>query len=108
MKETEQKFIEQLKPTYNSNNANGWNIERIKKAQKEYRKSDKGKESKRKASNKYKKSDKGKESDRKSCKKYNNQLCSYNGETITLNALSMRFWRRGLTNPTLEAKKYLI
>ena len=40
--------------------------------------------------------------------KYQNQLCCYNGETLTLNALSMRFKRRGLSNPMQEAKKYLI
>ena len=28
LKEKEQQFIETLKPTYNSNNANGWDIER--------------------------------------------------------------------------------
>lgn len=95
LKETEQKFIETLQPTYNNRNANGWNIERLK-------------ESKRKAKRKYYKSDKGKETKRKYNNKYNNQLCFYNGETLTLNALASRFRRRGLTNPTAEAKKYLI
>ena len=108
LKETEQKFIEILNPAYNQMNAKGLNIERCKETKKEYQKSDKGKESKRKASNKYKKSDKGKESNRKSCNKYNNQLCLYNNETITLNALSMRFERRGIPHPVIEAKKYLI
>ena len=41
-------------------------------------------------------------------KEYNNQLCLYNGETITLAALRSRFWRRGIEHPQLEAKKYLI
>ena len=108
LKETEQQFIERLKPTYNQMNAKGLNIERCKETKKEYQKSDKGKESKRKANNKYKKSDKGKESNRKSCNKYNNQLCLHNGETLTLNTLSMRFWRQGIPHPTAEAKKYLI
>lgn len=36
LKEAEQKLIEKFKPTYNSNNANGWNIERHNKYQKEY------------------------------------------------------------------------
>ena len=40
-------------------------------------------------------------------KEYDNQLCLYNGETITLNALSMRFRRKGIDHPTLEAKKYI-
>ena len=108
LKEKEQQFIETLNPTYNNINADGLNIERCKETKKEYQKSDKGKESHRKANNKYKKSDKGKESNRKSCNKYNNQLCLYNGQTITLNALSMRFKRMGIDHSTLEAKKYLI
>lgn len=48
----------------------------------------------------YRKSDKYKE--------YHNQLCSYNGETLTLSALSARFQRAGIEHPTLEAKKYMI
>ena len=91
LKETEQQFIEMLKPTYNSCNAKGLNIERCK-------------ESHRKYSEKYNKSDKRK----KSSNKYKNKLCCFNGQTITLNALSARFERQGIPHPTLEAKKYLI
>lgn len=40
-------------------------------------------------------------------KEYQNQLCLYNGETLTLCALSTRFRRRGIDQPTAEAKKYL-
>ena len=87
LKETEQQFIETLKPSYNQMNANGLNIERHKKYKKEYNKSDKRKESNR---------------------KYKNQLCFYNGQTITLCALRTRFERKGLSNPTVEAKKYLL
>ena len=82
LKETEQNFIEQYKPNYNQMNAKGLNVERYKEHKKEYMKE-------------YK-------------KEYNNQLCCYNGETLTLNALSIRFWRQDLSNPTQEAKKYLI
>ena len=78
LKETEQQFIETLNPTYNDRNANGLDIVRYKEAQ-------------RKADN-----------------KYYNQLCFYNGQTLTLGALKMRFRRKGLSNPTQEAKKYLI
>ena len=78
LKVIEQQFIETLKPTYNSNRANGWDIERYK----EYQKEDK--------------------------KKYNSQLCFYNNETLTLNALYKRFKRQGIINPTQEAKKYII
>ena len=95
LKEKEQEFIETLQPTYNNRRANGLDIERQKDYQKDYQKQ-------------YKKSDKYKESHRKSNNKYDNQLCFYNGETLTLAALSMRFKRQGLSNPTAEAKKYLI
>ena len=78
LKEKEQQFIETLKPAYNSNRANGWDIERQKETQ------------------------------RKACNKYQNQLCFYNGETLTIGALRMRFRRQGLSNPSAEAKKYLI
>ena len=82
LKEKEQQFIDLLKPTYNSNNAKGLDIDRKKEHQKEYQKE-------------YR-------------KKYYNQLCCYNNETLTLNALYSRFYRAGIEYPTLEAKKYLI
>ena len=41
-------------------------------------------------------------------KQYSNQLCSFNGETLTLAALSTRFRRAGIEHPTIEAKKYLV
>lgn len=93
-----------LKPTYNNYYAKGWDIERFKETRKEYgkeyRKTDKYKEYKKE----YNKSGKRK----KYLKEYNNQLCSYNGETLTLNALRKRFWSQGIDHPTLEAKRYLI
>ena len=86
LKKMEQQFIETLKPTYNDRKANGLDIERFKKCQKKYNKTDK----------------------RKKCqKKYQNQLCCYNGETLTLCALRERFKRKGISNPTTRAKKYL-
>ena len=91
LKEAEQKFIETLKPTYNNYRAKGFDVERRKKYQKEYNKSDKCKESHRKA-----------------VKEYDNQLCFYNGETLTLCALKTRFSKSGIDHPTLEAKKYLL
>ena len=103
LKETEQKFIETLKPTYNSNNANGLNIERRKDYQKEYQKE---------YHKEYQKADKYKEYQkeyhRKYDKEYQKQLCSYNGETLTLAALSQRFSRAGIEHPNIEAKKYLL
>ena len=91
LKETEQKFIELLKPTYNDRNAKGLDIERYKETHKESQKE-------------YQKTEKGKEY----IKEYNNQLCSYNGENLTLNVLSSRFYRAGIEHPTKEAKKYLL
>ena len=87
LKEKEQQFIETLKPTYNNNNAKGYNVERRKESIRKYNKSDKYKEYK---------------------KQYYNQLCLYNGQTLTFKALSMRFMRKGIDNPTAEAKKYLL
>ena len=104
LKETEQKFIEKLKPVYNSCNAKGWDFERYKESIRNYQKSDRYKESHKKSQNKYNKSDKCKKSKRK----YDNQLCFYNGETLTLNALRTRFRRKGIPHPTAEAKKYLL
>ena len=117
LKEMEQRFIEKLKPTYNSNNAKGWDIERYKEYQKEYKKTDKYKDYQKEYNKEYKKTDKYKEynkeyekSDKrkKYKKEYNNQLCSYKGETLTLCALSTRFRRAGIEHPVAEAKKYLI
>ena len=100
LKEAEQQFIEALKPTYNDINAKGLNVERKKEYNKEYQKTDKRK----KYQKEYRKTDKCKEYQ----KEYRNQLCSYNGQTLTLNALYQRFWRQGITHPTAEAKKYLL
>ena len=103
LKELEQQFIETLKPSYNNRNANGWDFERYKETNKEYQnkynKSDKGKEYHKQ----YNKSDKFKEYH----KQYYNQLCNYNGETLTLRALSLRFRRQGIDHPVIEAKKYI-
>lgn len=113
LKETEQQFIETLKPTYNDRNANGLDIERYK----EYEKSDKRKKTHRKASNKYYESHKEqrkqyreshKEQILKQRKQYNNQLCYFNNEVLTLQTLSMRFYRADISHPAQEAKKYLI
>ena len=91
LKEMEQQFIEMLKPTYNDRNADGFDIERYKEWQEEYRKTDKCKSYQKQYQ-----------------LEYENQICSYNGETLTLHALYMRFQRAGISHPTAEAKKYLI
>ena len=78
LKSTEQELIEYLKPTYNDRMAKGWDVERYKEPR------------------------------RKAIKKYYDRLCSYNGETLTLNALRIRFIKAGIEHPTVEATKYLI
>ena len=41
-------------------------------------------------------------------KQYRNQQCLYKNELLSLNALRIRFYKKGIKNPTQEAKKYLI
>lgn len=78
--------------------------DKFKEYQREYQKSEKFKEYQKE----YYKSERGKESLKKAQNKYQSQLCSYNGQTLTLCALSKRFQRAGITHPTKEAKKYLV
>ena len=113
MKEKEQQFIETLKPTYNNYNANGFDVERYKESQKEYQKSEKYKKNKKEYYKAHKDEFKKYQKEyyqkyKKTKKEYRSQLCFYNGETLTLNALYQRFRRQGIINPTQEAKKYLI
>ena len=97
LKEAEQKFIEMMHPTYNSNRANGWDFERYKEHQREYQKEYQIEyyQQNRKERQEYQ-------------NKYDNQLCRYNGEVLTLCALSTRFKKSGIEHPTKEAKKYLV
>ena len=104
LKEKEQLFIENMHPAYNSNRANGWNIERYKEHQIEYYQQNRKKYIEHQIE--YYQQNRKKRKDYK--KKYNNQLCSYNGETLTLCALTSRFKRAGVEHPTIEAKKYII
>ena len=104
LKDREQYWIDKLHPKYNNYYAKGLDIERQKKSH-------------NKASKKYCElhPDKRKvqykkyyESHSEKCKAYNNQLCLYNNEVLTLSALRRRFSRKGISNSTIEAKKYLI
>lgn len=112
LRAVEQDCIELMKPAYNNINAKGWDVERRKeskrKAKRKYSQSNKGKEAQRKSNRRYFQSVKGKEVNRKAVNKYQNQICSYNGETLTLRALSDRFRRKGIEHPCIEAKKYLL
>lgn len=78
LKQVEQDFIETLNPTYNDLRAKGRDVERIK------------------------------ETHKKCNRKYYSQLCVYNGEKLTLKALSHRFRRAGIEHSDIEAKKYLL
>lgn len=95
LKDVEQEPIEMLHPAYNDRRANGRDVEGLKEYQKKYQKE-------------YSKTDKGKANNLKQSKKYQSRLCSYNGETLTLNALHLRFKKAGVKHPVLEAKKYLL
>lgn len=106
LKNREQYFISLLSSEYNIRVATtGLSREDYNKQYyKEYKKSEKWKESNRKASRKYRQTEKGKESNRR-CQ---SQLCSFKGETLTLNALCKRFQKDEIEHPWLEAKKYLV
>ena len=121
LKEIEQQFIEKLQPAYNSNNAKVLNIEKVREYQIEYYQQNREKrieyqieyyqqniEKVREYQKEYQKSDKFKEYQKEFYKEYNNQTCCYNGEVLTLCALSKRFQRTGIDHPQIEAKKYLV
>ena len=93
LKDREQYWIDQLKPSYNNYRAKGQDIERYK-------------ETSRRCSREYHKAHHDKELT--VVKAYNNRLCLYAGKTLTLNALALRFRQRGIANPYKEAKKYLL
>ena len=95
LREREQYYIEQLKPVYNDRHADGYNIERKK-------------ESMRRGSRKYHRTHRCSAETLAKKKEYLNRTCLYKGETLTLNALTLRLRRQGIVNPMLEAKKYLL
>ena len=104
LKEKEQQFIETLKPTYNRCNAKGLNIEKYKEYQREYYQQNR---------EKYKEHQiEYYQQNREKCQDYQieyyNQLCRYNGEVLTLNALAIRFYKTGVEHPVKEAKKYIL
>ena len=104
LKVTEQQFIEKMHPSYNQMNAKGWDIEKRKEYQEEYQKN--YKELHKNEAKEYQKN--YKELHKNEAKEYQNQLCCYEGEILTLNALSQCFWKLGIDHPVLEAKKYII
>lgn len=93
LREREQYWIDELKPSYNDRRANGVDIEKHKELNRLYTK----------AWYKVHREEKSAHS-----KVDNNRLCIYEGETLTLHALTNRFCRQGISHPYIEAKKYLV
>ena len=89
----EQYYIEQLKPAYNDRHADGIDVKRCK-------------ETSRQCCKEWYKVHRDEQLAKS--KAYKNRLCLYEGETLTLNALSSRFFKQGISHARLEAKKYLI
>lgn len=89
LREREQYYIEQLKPSYNNNWAKGLDIDNYRLYNREYHKAHYDYEL-------------------VAVKAYNNRVCLYKGETLTLNALALRFRQQGIASPYKEAKKYLL
>lgn len=89
----EQYYIEKLKPSYNNYRAKGLDTDRRKQTHK-------------RCSKEWHKANRDKELVKH--KAYNNRLCLYEGETLTLAALSARLRRQGIAYPCKEAKNYLI
>ena len=85
----EQYWIDQLKPNYNSNRANGWNIEQYQENNRRCRRE------------RYK-------VHRTEELAMNSRLCMYEDRIMTLNALTQRFHKQGILHPYMEAKKYLL
>ena len=138
LREREQYYIEQLKPSYNNYRAKGWNTKRYKETSKQYKKEwykihrderlaygkayyqthrdeklahDKAyHQAHRDMRLAYGKAYRQAHRDEHLAKSkdYNNRLCLYAGETLTLSALTNRFFRQGIPHARLEAKKYLI
>lgn len=108
IKEREQYWIEQLKPTYNSIRANGHDIERYKETDRRCKKE--WYEIHRDERLTYNKTYHQAHRDKylAKSKDYCSRLCLYEGETLTLGTLSARFRKQGMPHPTLDAKKYLI
>ena len=108
LRNREQYYIEQLKPSYNSFWAYGHDTERYKEYNKAYSKEwykahQNEMIAKSKAYNEVHRNE-----HLTKVKAYYSKLCLYKGKTLTLKALSNRFCRQGIPQPTLEAKKYLL
>ena len=108
LKEREQYYIEQLKPSYNNYRAQGWDIERYKETTRRCNREwyEIHKDEKLTYNKAYHQANRDKDLAKREA--YRNKLCLYEGKTLTLHALSTRFRRQGLPHPTLKAKEYLL
>ena len=108
LKEREQYYIEQLSPTYNGRYADGIDTERRKETTrrcvKEWHKANRNEHLTMMKDYYYTHRDK----QLTMMKAYNNRVCLYEGEILTLGALSKRFSYQGIPHPYKEAKKYLL
>ena len=100
LKEREQYYIEQLKPSYNSNRAKGQDKDSIRQYYKEYYKEhiEENKARMEKYNNAH----------RAEINNYYQRLCLYDGKTLTLNVLRHKLSKLGFSHPVQEAKKYLL
>ena len=103
LKEREQYWIEQLKPSYNSKRAKR-EIEDFEEAHKQRSKA--WYKSHRNEMLAYGKAYRQAHRDKDLAN--NNRLCFYENETLTLSALSSRFFRQGIPHAWAEALKYLL
>ena len=100
LREREQYWIEQLKPSYNSMRAKGLDKDRIRQYYKEYHKEhiEENKARMKKYNNAH----------RAEINNYYQRLCLYEGKTLTLSVLKSKLSKLGFSHPVQEAKKYLI
>lgn len=112
-RQLEQELIEKYNPKYNANRAFTGITHKGNEAKYHKERYQKYKEEIKQHQKEYDESHKEeikqyREEHKEEIKQYKNQKCLYNGELLTLNALSKRFWRQGIPHPTQEAKKYLV
>ena len=119
LKEREQYWIEYLKPSYNNNRAQGWDIERFRLYRRKYYEIHRDEQLAHSKAYRQIHRDEclarnkdwhkaNRDEQLAKYKAYNNRLCLYNGETLTLNALALRLRKQGIASPYKEAKKYLL
>lgn len=100
LREREQYWIDQFKPTYNSNRAKDLNEENYRQLVKKYYENHRDDELARmKEYN---------NAHRAEINSYYQRLCLYEGKTYTLNVLKNKLSKLGFQHPVQEAKKYLL